>query len=709
MDHKKSPQELIKPIIELFSNGQIQEAFDGVETLIKEYPNQPILFNICGVFYKQIGQPDEAIKRFEKALAINPDYAEAHNNLGVTLQNLGLMDEAVKSYEKAIVFKPDYVEAHNNLGVTLQNLGLIDEAVKSYEKAITFKPDSAEAHNKLGNIFKELEQLDAAVKSYEKVIAINPDYPEAHYNLGNTLRELGQLETAIKSYEKVIAIKPDYAEAHFNLGNTLRELGQLETAIKSYEKVIAIKPDYPEVHNNLGNTLNDFGQLDAAVKSFEKALAIKPDYADAHNNLGSTLNDLGQLVAAVKSFEKALAIKPDYVEAHNNLGSAFNDLGQLDVAIKYYEKALAINPDFSDAYYNLSYLKKYTASDPQITKMKSLLSDSKLSRSDRINLCFALAKVNENLDNQEELFKYLHEANRLRKLELNYSFNKQQKFFEIIKEIFNKNPPNIEKSLSSEPSTIHPIFIVGMPRSGSTLVEQIMSSHHAVHGAGELFNLPKIIGKIVSDNLTQGSDIATTSIGDKKINFSNAYSIPETAFLSIREQYLDELSNLNIPESVITDKFLLNFLHIGFILTAFPEAKIVHMKRDARATCWSIYRINLKGHDYGNNFEDLAGFYGLYTDLMDFWHQLFPGKIYDMCYEDLTTNQEEETRKLLQYCELDWDENCLSFHQNKRAVATASALQVRKKMYQGSSEAWKKHEAYLKPLIKALRTFKKSL
>jgi hypothetical protein len=298
----------------------------------------------------------------------------------------------------------------------------------------------------------------------------------------------------------------------------------------------------------------------------------------------------------------------------------------------------------------------------------------------------------------------LHEANRLQKQELSYSFDKQQKFITIIKEIFNKNPPNIEQYLSTEPSTIQPIFIVGMPRSGSTLVEQIMSSHHVVHGAGELYDLTKIIGRIVSDNLTQGSDIASTSIGDKKINFSNAYSIPETAFLSIRKQYLDVLVNLNVPESVITDKFLLNFFNIGFILTAFPEAKIVHIKRDARATCWSIYRIYME-LNFGTDFEHLAEFYGLYADLMDFWHQLFPSKIYDMCYEDLTINQEEETRKLLQYCELDWDENCLNFHKNPRSVKTASSLQVRQKMYQGSSEAWKKHEAYLKPLIKNLSLF----
>ena len=505
------------------------------------------------------------------------------------------MDEAVKSYEKALAFKPDYTEAHNNLGVTLQNLGLMDEAVKSYEKALAFKPDYTEAHNNLGNIFKELEQLDAAVKSYEKVIAINPDYPEAHYNLGNTLRQLGQLETAIKSYEKVIAIKPDYANVHFNLGDTLRELGQLDEAVKCYEKAISIKADFADAHNNLGVSLKKLGQVDEAVKCYEKAISIEANFVEAHNNLGVALQQLGQQDKAIKCYKKALAIKPDYDEALNNLGIAYQQLGQINDSINQYEKALASNPDYSDAYYNLSYLKKYTANDPQITKMKSLLSDSKLSRLDRINLCFALAKVNENLDNQDELFKYLHEANRLRKQELNYSFDKQQKFIAIIKEIFNKNPPNIEQYLSSEPSTFKPIFIVSMPRSGSTLVEQIMSSHHAVHGAGELYNLTKIIGQIVSDNLTEGSDIASTSIGGKKINFSNAYSIPKTAFLSIREQYLDVLSNLNVPESVITDKYPLNFLYIGFILMAFPEAKIVHMKRDARAICWSIYSNHLRG------------------------------------------------------------------------------------------------------------------
>ena len=346
-------------------------------------------------------------------------------------------------------------------------------------------------------------------------------------------------------------------------------------------------------------------------------------------------------------------------------------------------------------------------SDSQVTQMQLLLTTGNLSQSERIHLCFALARAHEELGNQDELFEFLHEGNRLCKEKLNYSLDKAKNLFSIIKELFSTLPTVIEQSLSFEPSTIRPIFIVGMPHSGTTLVEQIMSSHHAVYGAGESEAFRKLIGPIVKNHLTKGSNIASTTIGDMKLNIADTYSLPEEAFLSIRQQYLDALSRFDVPENVITDKLPLNFQYIGFILSAFPEAKIVHLKRDARATCWSNYQcFHLKKENgFSYNLDDLAEFYGLYIEQMDFWHQLYPGKIYDICYEDLTTNQEEETKKLLQYCELDWDENCLDFHKNKRAVQTASSLQVRQKMYQGSSEAWKKHEAYLQPLIKALSSY----
>ena len=529
-----------------------------------------------------------------------------------------------------------------------------------------------------GQIEKAIEGVEALIKDY-------PNEALLHNISGAFYQAIGQLNESLDSFEKAITINSDYAEAHYNLGFTLQQLGQLEAAMKSYEQAIAIKHAYPNAHNNLGAIHQELGKLDAAVKSYEQAIAIKPDYADAYNNLGNALRDLGQFDAGVDSLKKAIAIKPDFAQAQNNLGISFQERSQVDDAVKQYEKAIALQPDYVLAHHHLSVLKKYTASDPHIAQMQSLLSTGNLSQSDRTRLCFALAKVNEDLGNQDEFFEFLHEGNRLRKEELNYSLDNSKILSSTVKKMFSST-----LSLSYEPSTIQPIFIVGMLRSGTSLVEQIIASHHAVYGAGELNTLADLIEPILNDHLAK----------DK-------YKLSEKTFLSIRQEYLEALSRFNVPENVITDKMPLNCQYIGFILSAFPEAKIVHMKRDARATCWSIYKhyFSSAGNGWAYNLDDLAGFYGIYSNIMDFWHQTFPDKIYDLCYEDLTTNQEEETRKLLEYCELDWDENCLNFHTSKRAVKTASALQVRQKMYQGSSEAWKKHEEYLQPLIKALSSY----
>jgi len=347
------PQAQIDSVITFYTNGQIQEALNASEIIIKNYPNEALFYNISGICYSYLNQLGAAVKSYEKALAIKPDYSEAHYNLGNTLKELGQLDAVVKHFEQALVINPTFTEAHSNLGNTLKELGQLDAAVKCYEQALALKPDYAEAHSNLGNTLKELGQLDAAVKRYEKALAIKPDFVEAHNNLGMTLKELGQLDAAVKRYEKALTIKPDYAEAHNSLGIALNDLGHLSLAVKSYQRALAIKSDYAEAHYNLGIALHNLEQLDAAVKSYERALAIKPDYAKAHNNLGNTLKELGQLDAAVKSYERALAIKLDYAEAHYNLGIALHNLGQLDAAVKSYERTLTIKPDYAEAHSNL--------------------------------------------------------------------------------------------------------------------------------------------------------------------------------------------------------------------------------------------------------------------------------------------------------------------------------------------------------------------
>jgi len=274
---QKLAQAQIKSVITLYSNGQIQEALDSVETLIKDYPDEASLYNISGACYKAIGQLDAAVKRYKKALAIKPDYIEACYNLGNAFKEFGQLDDAVKSFEKALAIKPDYAEAYNNLGVALKDLGQLNDAVKSFEKAFAIKPDYIEACYNLGVTLKELGQHDAAVKCYKKALAVNPGYAEAHNNLGVSLKELGQHDAAVKCYKKALAVNPDYAEAHNNLGVTLKELDQLTAAVKSFEKAVALKPDYAEAYRNRGHVLLGLKRLDEALASYESAIALDPD------------------------------------------------------------------------------------------------------------------------------------------------------------------------------------------------------------------------------------------------------------------------------------------------------------------------------------------------------------------------------------------------------------------------------------------------
>ena len=448
-------------------------------------------------------------------------------------------------------------------------------------------------------------------------------------------------------------------------------------------------------------------QISKSVDNFKKAISLKPEYTQAYFNLGQALKDIGQTNDAIQNYKNLLEVQPNFDQAYLSLGVAYKELGLIDEATKNFESSIDSNPNLAAAYFNLGSIGDYNFTESQLTKMKELLSYKNLTKTDRINLCFTLAKHNEDFGNKDDFFKFLTEGNRLRKEHLNYSISSAVNNYSMIRKIFSspsilKNNLNFNYEISK-----NPIFIIGMPRSGSTLVEQILSSHNKVYGAGEIQVLRKILNPILRDYVNQDVSSASTKIGDTKLSLSESKNFPNEAFFSIRKQYLDTFSNFNFPEKVFTDKSLMNFHFIGFIFMAFPDAKVIHLKRDARAICWSIFKNNLpqKGIGFGNDLGDLAEFYGLYSKLMEFWHKLFPGKIYDLVYENLTNNQEEETKKLLGYCELDWDQNCLDFNKNKREVKTASVLQVRKKMYKGSSEAWKEYEDYLKPLLKSLSSF----
>ncbi|MDA8770753.1 tetratricopeptide repeat protein, partial [Planktomarina temperata] len=462
--------------------------------------------------------------------------------------------------------------------------------------------------------------------------------------------------------------------AYYNMGNALQDKGELDAAIDSYKHALKIKPDFAEAHYNMGVVLQDKGELDAAIDSYKQALKIKPDYAEAHNNMGNALQDKGELDAAIDSFKQALKIKPDFAEAYNNMGIALQDKGEPDAAIDSYKQALKIKPDYAEAHRNLSAIITYTADDDQLHEMQRLIRDTALSDDARCHLNFALAKAHEDLSELNKAFAYLAEGNALRKKLLGYTIQQDQNLFSNLK----KAQPSILKYALNPVLNDNgpvPVFILGMPRSGTTLVEQIISSHSDVTAAGELSEISRYGGL-----LAQGTNTVT-----------------EEALSKFRQNYLRELTKRSDGKRLVTDKMPLNCTYIALICAAFPKAKIVHVQRDAAATCWSNYKhyFSAKGLGYSYDLEDVIAYYELYSDLMQFWQESYSDRIYNLNYENLTTDQDVETRNLIRHLNLKWEDACLSPQENKRSVRTVSQQQVRKKVYQGSSQQWRKYEPFL--------------
>jgi tetratricopeptide (TPR) repeat protein len=544
-------------------------------------------------------------------------------------------------------------------------------------------PASFALNNILGIANARLGRQSEAVAHYEKSIALNPAYASAHYNLGNSWRDLGRLQEAIGSYTNTLEVAPGFADAALNLGNILIRLGREKEAIGYFKKILALKPGDARAYNNLGDTLIELGRYTDAVANLTRALDIQPDFAEAHNNLGNAFRKLGRHDDAVARYNLALELKPDYADAHNNLGAALTDLGCKEAAIASYTAALQFEPGLARTHRNLSTIKRFEAGDPQIGEITKLLADKALPDDDRAQLNFALGKAMDDLGDYKKAFACFAEGHRLRKKLLAYSASTDREQFRAIRSVFesDKNPFQ-SRNLRPDRCSPAPIFIIGMPRSGTSLVEQVLASHSEVHGAGELSALEEAVN---ASGLLQAT--------------------PSPARLeTLAQHYSSSLTKLGVNEPYIIDKMPLNFRWIGFIRQALPEAKIIHTQRDARATCWSIFRhyFSTSGNGYAYDLSDLAEFYNLYTNLMSFWEILFPGEIYHLNYERLTEHQEGEIRKLLSYAGLAWEDQCLEPHKTQRAVATASALQVKEKIYTGSSEAWRNYEKFLGALTARL-------
>ena len=678
---REPPKEQLQNLINLHVQGQHAGALSGAEKLLKQFPDSFNLYNIIGAANKALGKLDEAIGAYKKALSIEPKNFDVYLNLGIVFTLQGKLKDAVETFNIALSVNPNSSNVYFCKGNALKSDGKLDEAIDAYHKALLLQPNYAEACFNMGNAYKDLGVAEKAVESYKRVISINPDFTGAYNNLGTALKSQGNLKEAIEAYKKVISIKPDYAEAYNNMGNALHEQGKLDDAIEAYDNALAIKPDYAEAYNSIGNIHQTQGKLEEAIEFYEKAIEINPDYSEAYNNIGTNLYSQAELGAAISWFKKAILMNANNEKAYLNMGNALKNQGKIEEAIQALDKAISIKPDYGEAHRSLSNIKKYTVKDPHFIYAKKLYDGKDHSEEIRCNLNFALAKMYEDVGEFNKAFDHLLEGNSLRKKLLNYSIGQDKIFFEQLKKfqtsIF-ENSLERKKSFNGP----RPIFILGMPRSGTTLVEQIISSHTRVTGAGELNQVRRF-----------GLDLA---IGETSSN--------KESILEFRDNYLLELGKLSKGNQCVTDKMPHNFLFIPLICAALPEAKIIHVKRDPVATCWSNFKQYFVSTALGYCYDlkDTVEYYKLYLDLMKLWQSQYSNKIYNLNYETLTTDQENETRRLISYLDLTWEDACLYPQENTRIVKTASKQQVRQKVYKGSSEAWRKYEPYLDGIFDGL-------
>ena len=587
----------------------------------------------------------------ERGAQITKQYPDAFiiwNILGAANSALGRMQIASEAFEKVIQINPKYADGFNNLGVVLQNQGKLDEAIKAYKSALSLKPEYADAHNNMANALKNQSKLNEAIKAYKKAVNFRPDYPEAYFNMGNTFTIMGEIDQAIASYQQALLLKPNYVEAYRNIGAVLQEQGKSKEAITFYRKALSLRPDYAEVYNNIGTALQDQRNLGEALASYQNALSLRPDYAEVYFNMGTALQEQGKLGDAISSYRKVLNLNPEHTKAHRHI----------------------------------SLLLKYQPEDPQITSVGDLLKRNDMRDNDRCQLYYTYAKMKEDLGEFHTAYNNYVEGGRLKKKLLNYEFSRDVIKFQKIKNTASKLN-NFTLKKPSESINSIPIFILGMPRSGTTLVEQIISSHSQVSGAGELQFMDRF-----------GSSLYH---GDQKITAENV--------LQFRNSYLHELEKISNGHLFVTDKMPHNFLSIALILTALPEAKIVHVKRNPQATCWSNFThyFSTEGLGYSYDLKETVKYFMLYRDLMHFWESQYSKNIYHLDYEKLVLEQETETINLIEYLGLNWENGCLSPQNNRRIVKTASQQQVKRKVYPGSSDAWHKYEPYIQGIFEKLQ------
>ncbi len=593
------------------------------------------------------GRLHQAERHLLTALSAKPFCDDARLGLGMVAQQKGFPEKALKYFLGIIN------SGHPNVNVYIQAinsaLSLKDDVIfaRLEKKALQEFNDSPQLLNHIALINLNRSHINKALELLIQAIAFDPESELLHNNLGNAYRKLGALSSAIKHYDKAKKSNPQYMPAYINSGATLYEDGKFRKALKEYKAALELDPTQPIVLKAIADVLMDLNEPAEAVRCLKQAVNLAPNNATYHQALARGLIHAGDQSAAVASLQQAICVNPSNVDSYLSLakiGSKPNFNKEIELKL-------------------FSFLKR-----PEITTRE------------KSKIFFTLGMLHDQKGNTKEAFRLFTLGNKFQQKNTYYNKINTSQQFEKLRETFSKSEYKLNSTV--EPKSVVPIFIVGMPRSGTTLLEQIFSSHSSITGAGEL----QFGGKgVVQAGLSDG-EYCTKSLAQ------------------FRQYYLSRLAEMFPSAPFVTDKMPYNFRWIGCIKRAIPEAKIIEIVRSPEATCFSIFKnfFAQSGNEFSNDFNDIVHYYGEYRDLMDFWHGQFHEEILRISYEALTANPEKEVASIFDKLRIPFEVECLDPSRNRRPVKTNSSIQIREGIYKGSSDDWLKYEKYLYPMKRAI-------
>jgi tetratricopeptide (TPR) repeat protein len=603
---------------------------------------------------------------------------------GFQAQQSGNVVTAELAFKQVLEKDRDNIHALNLLGMLCVNAQRSDEAVDFLSRALQQAPDNAQTQNNMGLACKDLGRNVQALENFSNSAKLDPDNPDVHNNRGNVLRALDKPLKAVEAYERALKLHPTFAECWSNLAAALNEAGRHDRALKAVERALHLDRNLAQAYNNRGDIYLAQARYEDAVAEYRIAVRLSPKYTAALINMARTLRDMDSPDEARKTLDLVLEMEPGNPEALLVKGVLNEQLGDKERAAEAFIEAIESAPEMTVAHYYLSQIKGRKGSDDEFAAMKALHTSAELTPKALMYLHFGLFRANDQRGLYDEAFYHLAEGNRVKAESTPYDDDDTAQYVQSIVASAAVAQENLGAAAGHQDS--RPVFVLGMPRSGTSLTEQILASHSDVAGAGEL-------------SFAYDTAHAIRLLVDEKFP-DNLEQLSAEQFAELGRKYMEKHAEEHLSARYVVDKTPLNFQYIGMLALALPGAKFIHCHRDPVANCFSIHRMPFdEKQTYAHSLESLGRYYTRYWLLMQDWHQMFPGRILDVRYEDTVADIESQSRRMLDFLDLEFEEQVLDFYKTRRIVKTPSASQVRQPIYKDSVAAWKNYEKHLGPLI----------